>query len=155
MYIKLLLKSNSIFKNLTDEELDNIIPYITTVNITKDQMIFSDGDEGDALYIITNGMIRIYKKIDATKEKTLSQLKNGDCFGEMALIDDNVRSASAKSMTNGSLLILTREGFHKLVTEQPAAGFKILMELAKILTKRLREADEQILDILSFHFQKK
>jgi len=155
MYIKLILKSSQIFNGLSETELDFLLPYIAAANVEKDQTIFNEGEAGDALYLITNGAIKISKKLDASREKTLSQLKSGDCFGEMALIDGNVRSATAKMTTPGSLLILTREGFHKLVAEHPEAAYKILMQLAVILSKRLREADEQIMDILSFHFQKK
>jgi len=148
-----LLLNSKVFYGLANEDINIILPLLYSQQFEKNKTIFNENEQGNAMYFIIDGSVKIIKKIDNTRTKTLSQLKTGDCFGEMSLIDGNIRSAGAVTVRDTTLAILTKEAFDSIIKAHPEISSKILMNLAKILTNRLREADEQILDILSFHFQ--
>jgi CRP/FNR family transcriptional regulator, cyclic AMP receptor protein len=148
MDIKEYLKHVYIFSDLTDEEVELLIPHIVVQYFDDTQLIFSEGNAAEALYIIVSGMVKITKRIDEKREKTLTQIKPTLCFGEMALLDGNVRSASAKAVGSTTLITFTKVGFDTLTTNHTETGMKILMRLSILLSKRLRETNDQIVDIL-------
>ncbi len=96
----------------------------------KDCMIFGEGQKGAELYIIQKGQVKISKIVN-NKEIILAILKAGDMFGEMALLEDKPRSASAISYENCELMVISRSNFKKMVTEQPQIVTKLTILLAE------------------------
>jgi len=107
-------------------------------NLKAGEVLFREGDVGDEMYLIKSGQIRITKSI-GDEEKTLAILKEGDFFGEMAVLDRSPRSASAIAHTDCELIIVDREAFLKQVKENPFIEYVI-----ETLTKRLRQTDEML-----------
>jgi CRP-like cAMP-binding protein len=103
------------------------------------EVIFNDGDQGDAMYIIYEGEVKIFKDIEG-RRTTLATLKEGDFFGEMALIENKPRSAGASAKGNTKLIELNREVFEESIKTNP----EIIMAILKEMSERLREADQQI-----------
>ncbi|MCX6556848.1 MAG: cyclic nucleotide-binding domain-containing protein [Candidatus Aminicenantes bacterium] len=106
--------------------------------------IFEESTTGKSLMIIVSGEVRITQKAKISGEETLSVLKKGDFFGEMALLEDLPRSATAIAHSDTFMLEISRENFLLFIEKDPASGAKILFILAKILSARLREADVKI-----------
>jgi len=102
------------------------------------EALFNEGDRGDAMYLIREGKIKISKGKGAD-EKVLAILKEGDFFGEMAIIDGSPRSASAVAVAVTSLLVIDKETFKAKIRENPLIEY-----ILETLTKRLRNTDEQI-----------
>lgn len=102
------------------------------------EMLFNEGDKGDVMYLIKEGQIKITKG-KGPDEKVLAVLKEGDFFGEMAIIDGSPRSATATAISKTSLLIIDKETFKSKIRENPLIEY-----ILETLTKRLRNADEQI-----------
>ncbi|RKZ20683.1 hypothetical protein DRQ18_05845 [bacterium] len=100
------------------------------------EVLFREGDPGDEMYLIKKGEIKITKRI-GDQEKVLAVLKEGDFFGEMAIIDGSPRSASAIAATETELVIVDREAFLKQIRENPFIEYVL-----ETLIKRLRETDE-------------
>lgn len=98
----------------------------------KDTMIFSEGQPGNELYIIQKGQVRISKIVD-DKEVMLAILKPGDIFGEMALIENKPRTASADAYDDAVLLAVNRANFQRMVTTQP----QIIARLTTLLAERI------------------
>lgn len=102
------------------------------------EVLFNEGDRGEIMYLIREGKIKITKGKGA-EEKTLAVLKEGDFFGEMAIIDGSPRSAGAVAVTPVSLLVIDKESFKTKLSENPLIEYVL-----ETLSRRLRTADEQI-----------
>lgn len=98
----------------------------------KDTMIFSEGQPGNELYILQKGSVKISKIVDE-KEVLLAILKPGDIFGEMSLIENKPRSASADAYEDAVLLAVNRANFQRMVTTQP----QIISRLTTLLAERI------------------
>ena len=101
------------------------------------EIIFREGEPGDAMYIIWSGRVAIVKG-DFQKPTILGYRRTGDIIGEMAMLDDQPRSASIVTLENVRLLKVSREDFQELLQSNPAIGMSIL----EILSSRLRKANE-------------
>src|SRR5215204_6240459 len=98
------LRKLILFHDLTDPELVDILTLCTTKRYSKDNHIFSEGDAAAKLYMIREGQVRISRMIPGAGEEALAVLKNGEFFGEMALIDESVRSAYAIAHVDCTLM---------------------------------------------------
>lgn len=105
-------------------------------------MLFREGDPGDTMYVIQSGRVRISRS-SATGERTLSVLGEGDFFGEMAILNDRPRTATATALTAGRALQIDARMFESMVLGNP----EISMRLVKKLARRLEGANAFI-DIL-------
>ena len=108
------------------------------------EIIFKEDSIGTSMMMITSGEVRISQISDPQTEEALIVLKKGDVFGEMALLDDMPRSATAIANTNVIIFEIQREKFLNFIENNKEAGVKILMKLAKILSSRLRETDAKV-----------
>ncbi len=107
-------------------------------------VIFREGDVGNEMFIIQSGKVKITKQLKDGVEKTLVILGPGDFFGEMAVIDKDVRSANAISQDSSRLIALDEEVFEMHMQTNP----KIVKKILKNLTSRLREANQQIANLM-------
>ncbi len=106
----------------------------------KGAMIVSEGDPGDALYIVRSGEVKVLLVGEDGREVILGVLGVGEHFGELSLIDGRPRSAHVVSTHASSLLVLRRADFRRQVEQQPQVAWSLLMELSR----RLRQADGTI-----------
>ena len=101
-------------------------------------ILFNEGDKGDVMYLIRDGKVKITKG-KGDDEKVLAVLKEGDFFGEMAIIDGSPRSASAIAATPVTMLVIDKETFKAKIKENPLIEYVL-----ETLSRRLRNTDEQI-----------
>jgi len=107
--------------------------------------IFREGDGGDKLFIVLNGRVRISKFIPGVGEEALAVLDRGDFFGEMALIDDQPRSADAKAHeTDATVLSIDRATLNEILSMDPHASLQFLNLLCRMISRRLREINDKI-----------
>jgi len=142
------LKTIKPFTTLTDEESWYIRKISKEVYFKDGQNIFEEGSEGNALYIVINGKVNITKKNSQGKQEVLATLKEGDFFGEIALLDKGQRSASAVSLEHASLFMITRQDFKKTLENNDALSIKMLWVFINILTQRLRSTDRVMAEML-------
>src|SRR5687768_9135694 len=133
-----MLKKVSLFANVSDQELEKISSMLQERTVTKDQQIVARDEPGDSMFIIKRGRVKVLIEGDGGREVTLTMLKTGDFFGEMALLDDLPRSASVTAAEDARLLVLKRDQFAEHVKNNPAMALNIMAELSR----RLRRADE-------------
>ncbi len=104
-----------------------------------DTVLFQEGDRGEEMYIIQSGRVKISKRIRGV-EKTLATLEKGEFFGEMAILNDKPRSASAETIGECEMLVIDRKTFDTLIR----GNVEIAIRFIKRLADRLRETNEQM-----------
>jgi CRP-like cAMP-binding protein len=144
-----LLKKINLFETLLEPELAKIEKICRSESIVKDTVIFKEGDAGDRCYIITKGEVRISKFIQNIGEEALAVLKQGDYFGEMALIDNFPRSAHAIANSDSELLSINKTELDKILILDRELGYKLLWAFTKTLSRRLRETNEKLAGFLA------
>src|SRR5690606_9484013 len=105
---------------------------------------FFEGDPGDSLYVLRSGTVKIYRVAEDGREKTLAILHDGEFFGEMALLDEEPRSAIAEALAPTTAYALRRSDFHALLGENPQLSLRII----RVLSRRLRQTNAQLTDIV-------
>ena len=135
-----VLKKVPLFSDLSEAELARFAEVTREREYPKNSVILFEDDPGDALYIVSAGQVKVVLIGEDGREVILSVLGDGDFFGEMALIDDEPRSAHVIAMRDSQLLVLRRDDFQAQLVAQPKIGLKLL----RVLVQRLRRADEKI-----------
>lgn len=135
----LFLKNVPLFKFLSLDDLLIVDQALVQKEYLAGELIFREGQPGSDLCIITAGRVAIRKRAQQ-HERVLAELGPGECFGEMALFDDAPRSATAVAVSEVTLLTLERSRFLSLTAQRP----EIALEICKVLSLRLREANEQL-----------
>ncbi|MBW1953801.1 MAG: cyclic nucleotide-binding domain-containing protein [Deltaproteobacteria bacterium] len=118
-------------------------------------IIMTEGEPGEVMYIMCAGEVEITKRLilefedRAPRDKVMIRLKaeDGVIFGEMALIENDVRSATVKALTECKLLELSKDRFYQLIQQNPAMGIKMLWRLSQMLSQRLRKTDEEVVKL--------
>jgi len=129
-----------LFSHLNDQEAASIAKSIREKAYPKGSVIVFEDDPGDALYMVNSGQVKVVLIGEEGREVILSVLGEGDFFGEMALIDDQPRSAHVIAMEDAKLMVLYREDFHRCLEENP----RVALGLLRALSRRLRRADDKI-----------
>ncbi|MEK6769521.1 MAG: Crp/Fnr family transcriptional regulator [Gemmatimonadota bacterium] len=129
-----------LFTDLNEAELARFAEVTREREYPKNSVILFEDDPGDALYIVSTGQVKVVLIGEDGREVILSVLGDGDFFGEMAIIDDEPRSAHVIAMKDSHLLVLRREAFQAQLEQNP----KIALKLLRVLVQRLRRADEKI-----------
>ncbi len=136
------LKSISLFKDLSRNSLGKLLQIIYTKTYKPKELIFEEGKPGVALFIIRTGEVSIFKKGTLGVEKNITTLTEGNFFGEMSLIEELPRSASAKTNKESILFLIYKVKFDWFIEKNPREGLKIIYNLAAILSSRLRETSD-------------
>ena len=132
------LKRIHLFHGLEEAELEAIANELDEVPIAKSAVIFQQGAKADSFYLIYGGSVRIVRMINK-KEHQLARLVREDYFGEMALIANRPRSATAIALADTSLLVLSRADFDKLFKKNPHLGLNMAVAIrSRELAQRLR-----------------
>lgn len=122
--VKIQPYSKAVYLERKADEFNRVYP--------KETMIFSEGQPGEEMYIIQKGAVKITKIVD-NNEVLLAVLKQGDMFGEMALLEAKPRSASAISFEDCQLLAVNKENFERMVATQP----QVVTRLTQLLAERI------------------
>ncbi|MFH1379160.1 MAG: cyclic nucleotide-binding domain-containing protein [bacterium] len=144
------LQNSTIFNHLNTQELESIASIASEQKFQKGSVILAENMGSMALYIVMEGSVEIIKKIGLEKDKNLTTLMPGECFGELSLFDDAPHSATVKSAEDSCLIVIEKRKFNDLIEQDPALGIKILKKLLKILSFRLRQSNEQMLNIMAW-----
>jgi len=132
------LRSVPLFASLDDTAATELRDLLSTKSVPQNTRLFRQGEQGDAMYLIQSGRVRISLRDDDKQEVTLAELAQGDFFGEMSIIDGRQRSADARVIEDANLAILSRDAFLSFVRTSP----DVALEMLSALTDRLRRTDE-------------
>jgi uncharacterized membrane protein len=123
------LKRVALFKRLESEELENLAAAVDQVNYKSGETIFNESDRGDALYVIDSGSVRIWVLDEDIKPVTLAELKEGDFFGELAVLDRGPRSSNATAITDTELHRLSSDDFQSFLLQHPETSIDVICEI--------------------------
>jgi CRP-like cAMP-binding protein len=135
-----VLRTVPIFSELSDEDITSLAKLASRKRYPKDTVVFFENEEGDFFFTITEGRIKVTILGDDGREVILSVLGPGDFFGEMALLDNEPRSATAIAVEESELLSLHRNDFQTVLNDNKS----ITSALIRVLSARLRRANHQI-----------
>src|SRR5213592_627771 len=132
------LRQVPLFESLDDEAADELCHLLTSIDSKAGAFLFRHGEQGDAMYIIEQGKVRICVQTLDGHQFTLTELGRGDFFGEMALLDGQHRSADALVSEDERLAVLSRDHFLSFMRSNP----NVALEMLTALVNRLRHTDE-------------
>jgi CRP/FNR family transcriptional regulator/CRP/FNR family cyclic AMP-dependent transcriptional regulator len=135
-----LFRQVPLFAGLEDEDLESLIAVANRRKYPKDGVIFFENDLGDALYMILSGRVKVTILSDDGREIILAILSDADFFGEMSLLDNEPRSATAIALQETEIVVLHQRDFLTIVEKRP----RVLINLLSVLSSRLRKANQQI-----------
>jgi len=144
--IKEAIKSVTIFKNLSDKELTEVKNAVYNRTYKKGDYIFKQGHPGNGMYIILTGIIQIIQEksvAEEKKEEIIATLQGGDFVGELSLLDESPRSASALCTELTEVMGFFRGDLMDLVNKRPVLGSKIIINIARVLGERLRISNDK------------
>ncbi len=133
-----LLMGLSIFQDLESWELQVLSKNFRLFNVDSGAALFSEGDVGDFMALIVEGAVELTKQNDPKGPVKIGTEGLGRTLGEMALIDGEPRSATARFLKSGKVLILTRSNFESMMNEHPRLGIDLLWRICRVLSQRLR-----------------
>jgi len=151
------LKKIPILRDLNEEELGQFLKIARRVRFPKGQPILTEGQAGDTIYIMEEGMVEISKTLVMIKgqenskdrDKVLTKLsaEGHAIFGEVALFEQSKRTATVIALTDCLLLEISKADFLRLAEDNPRIGYKITRNIAQLLCSRLRKADEDTIKL--------
>jgi NNP family nitrate/nitrite transporter-like MFS transporter len=138
-----LLKRVPWFEDLDEEELKKIARAGTRRSVDADEYVFREGDEGDALYVILEGTVKVTRGAGQGNEIELATLRAGDCLGEIALIDGTPRSASVRAVEPCEFFLIHRREFLTLLTRSS----RILADILVGLSAKVRQNTDRFYEM--------
>lgn len=129
-----LLKKVTLFEGLGNDALDRLAKDMRRRTFRRGTMIFHKDQVGDALYIVESGRVRLFLPTESGAELWVEFAGRGDVFGEVALLDEGPRSASAETIEDTIVYTLSRDDFRKFITDTQSFAWKLI----QLLSDRLR-----------------
>lgn len=142
--VEAILKEVPAFSDLEPKELSLLASIVHKREYKKGEYIFYQGDPGLGMYIIQEGEVLIQYTDPEGNRKDLAILRDGDFFGEIALIDESPRSASAICRTDCHIIGFFRPDLFEIIEKHPRLGIKIVLKLAEIIAERLRRTNQEV-----------
>jgi CRP/FNR family cyclic AMP-dependent transcriptional regulator len=144
--LRRMLRQVSLFDGLLPVHLERIANLVQEVAYRPGDTVFGHGDEGDGLYLILSGAVRISRRVSGVGEEALAVLKPGMYFGEMSIVDDDVpRSADAIAHEETRLLKLPKDDLRDLMFVDRELAYELLWRFVRTLSARLRDSNDRLL----------
>jgi CRP-like cAMP-binding protein len=134
----LFLREVALFEQIPSAELARIAEVTEEVVVPAGQLIFSEGDFGDALFVIADGSVRII-----LGDRTLATLGKANYFGEMSLLDGEPRSAGARAEVDSLLLRIEQKNFHNILSRHFGAALAVIRTLSRRLRSQLQQTSAE------------
>lgn len=144
------LKKSYIFEQFTDADIKQLTDYVKEIEMPPSKVVLAENMAGKGLYLISAGQVEVIKAHGAGEPKPLALLMEGDCFGEISLIDDAPHSAVVRSLTDCTFLVIERPEFNRLQNENPRLAYKIAEKILKTVCFRLRQTNEQVINMAAW-----
>lgn len=138
------LRKVPLFKGINKYGLSEFEKLIHRRTYKADETIFWEGEPGVGMYIVLQGTVGIYKESTEHGREELAKLRAGEFFGELALLDESPRSASAVALENSEILGLFRPDLMELIERKPRLGNKFLFQLANLIGDRLKHTNDEL-----------
>jgi len=138
------LKTVPVFSGLEGRSLQSVVATLGEVTFPAGTTIFSEGELGRSMFVVDAGEVEIRRSTPSGRQMPIVRLGEGECFGEMALVELQPRSATVVAVKKTRCYTLTNLDLYKLFHEDNYAFVIILQNLSRLLSRRLRKADSRI-----------
>jgi CRP/FNR family transcriptional regulator len=133
-----------LFEGLDEDEARALRSRMTDVELGRGERLFAEGDDGDRLYVVLDGKIKLTRAAPDGRENLLSVIGPGEMFGELSLFDPRPRTASASAITDAHLAALAHDKLLVWLTGRP----EVALHLLRALAQRLRRANDVMADLV-------
>ena len=140
--LRQVLRGSRLFARLGDSEIDAILAHASVARQAEGDQIFAKGDPGNSMMAVLKGRVMISAPSPDGRQVVLTVMREGDVFGEIALLDGNERTADATAMISCELLVVPRRSLLALLERRP----DLCIDLLIVLCERLRRTNEQVED---------
>lgn len=137
-----MLDSIELFGSFTAEELSALSKSSSEQRLSRNDVLFTEGDEPDHVYVVVSGRIAIVNRSIDGRESVIALMEGGDLFGEMGLFDDQGRSAGARALEASEVIEIPYGPIRKIFTDRP----QLLWEVVRLLARRIRVTDTALAD---------
>ncbi len=145
--IQSLLANLEVFDFLEAADYRVVEKYMFKYQFEEKAYVFKEGTHGGYMFFIVEGTVEVIKQYDTKKHK-IAELSAGRSVGEMSLIDGAPRSATVRAKSALSLIVLKRKDFEKMLEEEPGIANRVLMGIAKLLSRSLRDTNKDFTEKL-------
>jgi len=139
-----VLKKVPVFSELNTREINKLASIVHLRSYGAGETVFMQGDPGLGMYVIEKGQVSIRMVTENGAEKELSILTDGDFFGELSLLDESPRSASAVAIVPSKIIGFFRPDLFELLNRSPKIGIKVLLKLSETIGTRLRLTNNEL-----------
>ena len=126
-----MLNRMHLFSELTPSDTDIFNSHGTTRSYPINSILINEGDDTDSLYVVLEGEVKVYASDEHGKEVILNILGPGEYFGELALMDNEPRSASVKTIKPTKVMIIAKQDFKKVLADNPEIAFNMIQSLSR------------------------
>lgn len=134
-----IIKSSPLFFELFDDEIETIVETCNVMTLEEGEFIFRENDEGNEIFLILNGSANVIKG-----NTILAELKKGDLFGEMVLLEERTRTADIIAKTYTDVLIMDFDAIFGIFKKNPKIFSLLMLNLCRLLAKRLKGSSDLI-----------
>jgi CRP-like cAMP-binding protein len=138
-----MLSRIPVFEKLEPKELRQVASIVHRRQYVKDEFVFYQGDPGLGMYVVEKGKVGIVVVGEDGTQKEITEMSNGDFFGEIALLDESPRSASVVVKEDSALIGFFRPDLFEIIEKTPKTGLKIVVKLAEMIGERLRNMNNE------------
>ncbi|MBK7092649.1 MAG: aspartate ammonia-lyase [bacterium] len=136
-----------LFKDLDSEERNLLLAEVTEMTLEAGTLLFEENTTRQQMYIIYDGEIELFKRSPYDEETRLTVFSKFDFLGEGALMEDYPHNTSARTLVKSTLLTISRDQFYKLSNERPTIGFKLISRIARVISRRMRQASTRVVNV--------
>ena len=147
------ISSSIMLQGFSGEDLSKVAGFCEMREMGEGTTVFIENMPGESLFLIKKGTIRISKMFAEGDEKTLVVLGPEDIFGEMAVIDGLPRAATARVAEDAELISLSKKDLERFCQDDAALALKLVNNIVKVFSRRVREANEEYRDMLIWSMQ--
>ncbi len=133
-----------VFEGLKPRELRQVAAIVHRRQFVSGEYVVFQGDPGLGMYVVEEGEVAVVLVGGDESKEELAQLKAGEFFGEMSLLDESPRSASVVARTDASLIGFFRPDLFELMRRSPETGLKIVLKVAEMIGERLRATNQEL-----------
>jgi CRP/FNR family cyclic AMP-dependent transcriptional regulator len=142
------LQQTSLFRDFTRDEIQGCLELLDGENAAAGSCIVRQDEHGDSMYLLVSGRAKVIHHT-GDREVELAELKPGEFFGEIALVDHGPRSADVEAITDCRLYKITQATISAIAGVYPTAAFKFLLAVGRILVERMRQSNARYIDSLT------
>lgn len=146
--IRAVVGHNALFDDFSEADLRQLGPYMRVFVAPPGGVIIREGDAGDFMLFVIDGLVDITKNDRRGEVKRIAVVKGGQALGEMSMIDGEARFASCTAIEETTYAYLSRPSLQNLIVREPRLAAKILMKLVFMLSQRLRQTSSKLVNFI-------